>query len=90
MYRVDRTDPRILLNLSDKLVNSVQWQFCVERLGDSMFLGRSKPCEENSLMQKIKFKNFCLDSRAVDAICLDQYYLLDDIHDQLLAYLTTL
>ena len=41
MYRVDRTDPRILLNLSDKLVNSVQWQFCVERLGDSMFFGRS-------------------------------------------------
>lgn len=41
MYRSDRTDPRILLNLSDKLVNSVQWQFCVERLGDSMFLGRS-------------------------------------------------
>lgn len=41
MYRSDGTDPRISLNLSDKLVNSVQWQFCVERLGDSMFLGRS-------------------------------------------------
>lgn len=54
------------------------------------FWGDLYPREEHSLMQKIKFKNFCLDSRAVDAICLDQYYLLDDIHDQLLAYLTTL
>ena len=41
MNRTDRTNFRTLFNLSDKLVNSVQLQFFVERLADSMFLGKS-------------------------------------------------